>query len=262
MQARQRDLGRTGEIEPVRGELVDVCLVGGKRARADQRLLADEDRRQHGDEPLRGESVERQAVEREREQRRVAHPVAEAGARHPCGALHLEAPDLGVLARLVECRGLADPAHLGDVVLGRSVGDVRMRQVGDAQREPVALGLGGRELLLGSAQLFLHLLHLRELLRRGLALQLRLAAQLVDLRHERPPALVRLEQRVEGLGGALAGKRGAVAVGVVARCLEVDHARESRKASIACATPSSSGPGQIQSASSFRTSAPFSTQTP
>ena len=137
-----------------------------------------------------------------------------------------------------------------------------MRRVRDLRESLVAFGLRRLELLLRGLQLLLHLLHLRELLRRRLALQLRLAPQLVDPRHERAPALVRLEHRVEGLGGALPRERGAVAVGVVARCLEVDHLRESRKASIACATPSSSGPGQIQSASSFRDSSPFSTQTP
>ena len=54
------------------------------------------------------------------------------------------------------------------------------------------------------------------------------AAQLVDPRHQRAPALVGGEQRVERLGGALAGERGAEGVGVGAGGAEVDHARESR----------------------------------
>ena len=44
--------------------------------------------------------------------------------------------------------------------------------------------------------------------------------------------------------GALARERGAEAVGIRARCPEVDHALESRKASITWATPSSSRPGR------------------
>ena len=115
----------------------------------------------------------------------------------------------------------------------------------------VARRLGRGVLLLGGAQLLLHLLQLRELLRRGLALQLRLPAQLVDLRHERAPALVGLEQGVERVAGALPGQCSAVGVRVVAGGLEVDHGVKSRSASITWATPSSSADGQTQSARAF-----------
>ena len=81
VQARERDLGGAGEVEPVVSKLVDVRLVGGERAGADERALADEHGRQDGDEALRREPVEREPVEREREPGRVADPVAEAGAR-------------------------------------------------------------------------------------------------------------------------------------------------------------------------------------
>ena len=133
VQAGERDLGRAGEVEPVVRELVDVHLVGRKRAGADERPLADEDRRQHGDEPFRGEPLERERVEGEREAGRVADPVAEAGAGHPCGPLHVEAADVDVLAGALRRARLADATHLLDVVLGRAVGDVRMRQVGDTE---------------------------------------------------------------------------------------------------------------------------------
>ena len=112
----------------------------------------------------------------------------------------------------VERRRLADAAHLDDVVLGRSRrATSSWGGFGTRSASLVALGLGGRELLLGGPQLLLHALQLRELLGRRLALQLRAAAQLVDPRHERAPALVGLEQRVEVLGGALPRERGAVA---------------------------------------------------
>ena len=103
-----------------------------------------------------------------------------------------------------------------------------MRRVRDERERLVAGGLGGRELLLGGAELLLHPLQLLELLGRRLALQLRPAAEVVDARHERAPALVGGEQRVERLAGALAGERGAPGVGLGAGCLEVDHASDSR----------------------------------
>ena len=78
VQARERNLRRTRQVQPVGRELVDVRLVGWKRARSDQRLLAHEHRRQHDDEALRGEPVEREPVQREREEGGVAEPVAEA----------------------------------------------------------------------------------------------------------------------------------------------------------------------------------------
>ena len=123
-----------------------------------------------------------------------------------------------------------------------------VRQVRHAQREFVAVGLGRSELLLGRLQLLLDVLQLRELLGGRLALELRLAAQRVDPGDEGTPALVRLEQRVERLGRALAGERSPVGVGVVAGGLQVDHgAGESRYASITCGTALVLGSGQLRS---------------
>ena len=205
-----------------------------------------------GDEPLRREPVERQSIERERQAGGVADPVAEARAGHPRRPLHLEATDLEVVARLRQGRRLPDAPQLDDVVLGRAVRDVRVRRVRDAQRERVALLLRLRERLLGRLELRLDALELAQLLRRGLSLQLRARPQLVDPRDERPPALVRLEEAVERVCGALAREGGARLVRVRASSLEVDHGTESRKASITAATPSRSGPGQVASAISRR----------
>ena len=224
MQPAERDLGGAGEVEVVGRELVDVRLGRGEPAGADQRLLADEHRRQHGEEALRGEALEREPVERKREQGGVADPVAEPRAGDLRGPLHLEPADLGVLERLRELRDLTDAADLLGVLLAQALGHRRMRRVRNPQRQVVAGGLGGGELLLRSLQLLLDALELLELLRRRLALQLRRAAQLVHARDERAPALVGLEQRVERLGRSLAGERRAEAVGVGAGCLEVDHA--------------------------------------
>ena len=167
-----------------------------------------------------------------------------------------------VLAHVLERRRLADAPHLADVVLGRAVGHGVVRGVGDAQREPVALRLGLRELGLERLQLGLHALQLLELLRGGLAVELLARAELVDLGHEGAPALVGGEQRVERARRALARERGAERVGIGARCPEVDHAVESRYASSTCATPSSSSDGHTRSATASTRSCAFATATP
>ena len=116
VEACDRDLRGPGEVEVVLRELVDVRLVGRERAGSHERGLPHEHGRQHRDEPLGGEAVEREPVERERQARSVADPVPEARARHPRRALHLEAPELEVVARLVEVGRLADASHLAGVL--------------------------------------------------------------------------------------------------------------------------------------------------
>ena len=228
MHPGERDLGRAGEEEAVLLELVDVRLLGREEARADHRLLAHEHGREHRHESGRGDVIEREAVERQREQRRVADDVAEPRAGEARGALELEAPDLARLLRLRERRRLAEAADLDGVVLGVAVRSRGVRRVRDERERLLAGRLGGGELLLRRPQLLLHPLQLLELLRRRLALQLRLAAELVDARHERPPALVGGEQLVERLGRALARERRPPGVGLGAGGLQVDHPRESR----------------------------------
>ena len=160
-----------------------------------------------GGEAVRDEMVEREAVEREGEQGRVADEVAEARAGDARGALHLEAAELGVLLRLGE-RGRLAPA--GDLDASSSVSPSGADSCGgfgtcgsSASRSASAAASAS-----SAAQLLLHPLELLDLLGRRLALQLRPAAQLVDAGDERAPALVRSEQRVERLGGALPGERG------------------------------------------------------
>ena len=137
-----------------------------------ERLLAHEDGREHRLEALCRQPVEREAIEGESESGRVADPVAEARARHPRGALHVEPPDLEVLARVVELGRLADAPHLADVVLGRAVRDVVVRRVRHAQREGVPLRLRLRQRLLDVLELRLHRLQLLALLRRRLPREL------------------------------------------------------------------------------------------
>ena len=157
-----------------------------------------------------------------------------------------------VCSRASPARRLADAPHLGRVLVRGPVRDVVVRGVRDAEGEPVALLLRGRERLLGRPQLLLHALQLLELLGRRLALQLRPAAELVHARDELAPALVGGEQRVERLGRALPRQGGPDRRGIVSGGLEVDHACESRSASSTDATPASFGPGHVQSERALR----------
>ena len=163
--------------------------------------------------PAVDEVVERELVQRHRDARRVADDVAEARARDTRRPLHVEAADLRVLAGGVESGRLAHAPQLLGVVLRVAV---RRRVVGWVRHERergVARGLGRGELLLGLLERGLDGPQRLELLRRRLALELRLPAKLVDARDECAPALVGVEQRVELLGRALARERRAPAVG-------------------------------------------------
>ena len=126
--------------------------------------------------------------------------------------------------RLGELRRVADRAD--DLALGvvpDLVRDRLVRRVRHLLQQLVAPLGRGRELVLEPAQVLLDLLQLLNLLRRRLSLQLLAAAQLVDLGDELAPALVGLEQLVEGLRAALARDGRPEAVRVGPRGPEVDH---------------------------------------
>src|SRR6185503_12940874 len=188
-----------------------------------------ENGREHRREAALEEMVERELVQGHRDPRRVADDVAEPGARDAGRALHVESPDLRVLARLGEEGRLPDAPELLGVVLGVAVRRRGVRRIRDESERRLARGLGGRELLLDLLELRLHRAEFLQLLRRRLSRKLRPAAQLVDARDERAPALVGGEQRVELLGGAFARERLTPGVGIAAGSLEVDHALSLRR---------------------------------
>ena len=137
------DLGGPREEQLVALDLVDVHLLGREEAGAVHRLLADEDRRQDGDEALRHEPVEREAVERELDQRRLADAVGEARAGDPRGALEVDPAvrrrEVEVVARLEAEGGLvADALDLIGVLVGRPVGRRGVRRVRHALEQLVA----------------------------------------------------------------------------------------------------------------------------
>ena len=136
-------------------------------------------------------------------------------------------------------RRLADAADLLRVLVGVAVGRGGVGRVRHLLEQRVALGLGVRELVLDRAQLLLDLVQLLELLRRRLALQLQPAAQLVDPRHQRAPALVGGEQRVEASAAPLrasaarkpAGSLRAARRSITRRSLERGSAAEQAEVS-------------------------------
>ena len=146
MQPGERDLRGARQVEAVALDRVDVRALGREEAGAEHRLLAHEHGRDHGREAGGVQALDREAVEREREQRGVADQVAEARAGDLRRALHLEAADLGVLARLVELRRLADAAQLLGVLVGVAVGRRLVRRVRHLAQQLVARGLRLREL--------------------------------------------------------------------------------------------------------------------
>ena len=209
MERRERDLGRSREVQLVALDRVDVHLVRREETGAVHRLVANEHRRKHRDEALRDEPVEREAVERELEQRDVSDPVDEARARDARRALRVDPAvrlrELEMVARS-ECvlRQLADLAHDLGVVVGEAVGRVVGRRVGEEGQQLASPSLDGCVLVLDALQILLDACELLELLRRRLALQLRLRAQIGDARLELAPLRVDRDQLVEGVRGPLA----------------------------------------------------------
>ena len=169
----------------------------------------------------------------------------------PRRSLHVEPADLGVLGarRAAAARRRGGAPRRPRRCRRRAPTDRRVRHL---REQRVARGLGGRELLLGRcAAPPSPACSSSSCSGVGLPLSFVCARSSSTFGHERAPALVGREQRVERLGRALARERGAVGVRVGAGGAEVDHGRESRSASSTAATPSSSAGGQIQSATAF-----------
>ena len=131
-----------------------------------------EDRWQHGGEPLCRKVVEREAIERQRQERGIPDEVAEPRAGEARRPLHVEAPDLEMVAGIFDRRRLPDPPQLPDVLLGRAV---RHRRAADSApgARGVPFGLRGGELVLGSPCSSSLPLELLALLGVGFPLQLR-----------------------------------------------------------------------------------------
>ena len=136
-----------------------------------------------------------------------------------------------------------------------------MRRIRDLLEELVATGGGAGELALGELQLPLDLLEAIELLRRRLAVDLLLGAKVVDARDVRAPFLVGVQEVERLLERALALGPVEERTRLVPERSDVDHRRESRKASTTWATPSSSTLGQTRSAAASTRSCAFATAT-
>ncbi len=153
---------------------------------------------------VRERAVEREAIERHRDERGVADEEAEARARE-------------TRARSISKR----PTSVCSGPSGFGLPQRRSSSASSSVSPSGADGSGGfgtwassasrsasaaDELVLGVRNSSFTAPSSSQLLGRRLALEFCFAAQLVDLRHERAPALVGDEQRVERLGGALCGR--------------------------------------------------------
>ena len=238
MERRQRDLRGADQEQLVAGDLVDHLPLAGEEAGAEQRALANEHRRDHRNEPLAAEQLDREAHQRQLDHHQVAQQVGEARARGLARLLHLDPavgePQVEVVADLeLELRALADLPQDHGVVLRGPVRSLRLGKVGKLGQELVALRLDLGQLGLELLHLGAHLAHLgdqglgvlpgalrRRDLIRGAVLP---GAPLLDLGKQLPAALVEAQQLVEGLGGAATRQRGPGGLGILADAPKVEH---------------------------------------
>ena len=241
------------------------ALVGREEARAVHRLLAHEHRRQHRRVALLRVRGEREAVERDREERRVADAIAEARAREPRAALHLEpAVRVGELEwsrGSSRARRIADDLHLDGVLVRVAVRRPRSGGFG-TRSSSVAPLRRGRELLLGGCSSSLTRVSSsscsgvglpfsfcapRSSSTRGSSARQRSSAASSSSKTSAAP--LRASAARKASGSSRAARRSIIAV-------------ESRSASSTWATPSSSAGGQTQSATAFTRACAFSTAMP
>jgi hypothetical protein len=233
VQRRQGDLGGAGQVEVVGGQVVDLLLGVGQEAGAVERLLADEDGRDHRLEALGREVVHRPRHQRELQPRQVAAQVGEARPRQPRAALHVDAlaGQLEVVAhRPARHPRLAD--LLDDRVLGRGgrVGQIgqlgqRRRQLGVDLAELLGerLGLAGDLAHLGDRRVgaLAGLLGLGDRLVGGVLL----GAQALQAGQDLALADVERQDAVQDadIGVAAAGQGGAHGVGVATDQPKIEH---------------------------------------
>ena len=232
VQRRERHLARADEEQLVLGERVDLVLGVRQEAGAEERLLADEDGRDDRLEPVSAQQLEHPADERQLEEDEVPAQVGEARAREPRGLLHLDHParELQVIARGGDGPRLAALVEDG-VLRGRG----RVGQVREPRERILQLGLDAGQLLREALRAARDLAHLRDRLVGRPALALRggdrvvrgvlLAAQRLELRQDRAPALVQLEHAVQAAVVPAARERGADHRRVTAQQLQIEHER-------------------------------------
>ncbi len=199
------DLGGAGEVELVALDLVDVrprrsagsrCRTSPPRARAPAAAPARIPSRRAG--RARSGRARARGARRRRCDRRSARP--RPSPRVPCRSSRTPARGRGGRARGSRTRAARRRARTTTASSSvKPSGVASSGGFGIRSRSSLRRRLRRGELLLERLQLDLHLLELGELLRRRLALQLPLRAQLLDARLHREHGAVGLEQLVEEL---------------------------------------------------------------
>ncbi len=210
VQAHERDLARADEEQVVLLHLVRLLATEREIARPLHRALEHHDRRDHELEPARHEHVDREARDRELEERAIAGERVRATARELSRTLLVHEAEvvhqIDVILRLeLELARRADLADLDVVLFALADRDLGPRDARHAEHELVEfllrLGEGGLELLdvrLDRLAFFdqLRAVFLRSLRDRRGDLVLALSRAL-ELRDDLATRAVRLEQVVE-----------------------------------------------------------------
>ena len=145
VQRRERHLARADEEQLVLRERVDLLLGVGQEARAEERLLADEHRRDDRLEAVAAQQLEHPAHERELEEDEVAAQVREARAGQLRRLLHVD--HRGRRARDGRAGRRASAACRARSSDGVRVGRRRVGQVRQSRERVLQLGLDPRQLL-------------------------------------------------------------------------------------------------------------------
>ena len=178
----ERDLRGAGEVEVVGGEPVDVrALVGGE---APVPIIASSRTSTGGStgvNPFCGEAVERERGRARVRGARCRRSSSRSASRRCRAARSMSKRPTSVCSRGSSSAG-GSPTRRSSTTSSSSCRPATTRAAGSgsSRARSVACGLGGGELLLGGRRSSFTCCISCELLRRGLALQLRLAPQLVD----------------------------------------------------------------------------------
>ena len=232
--AGQRDLRGAGQVQVVLFQVVEVGLLGGQEPGAVHGPLADQDRRQHGQEPLAGQLVAARtgtAPSRSGRRRRSGRRTGSrtAAPPGPCRSSRAREPSsVASLGGKPNCGGSPQVRTTCGVLLVHAVGRGRVGQVRDLASSSCALAARRAACSCGAASSSAgELAQLGELARAPAGRPWTTffcsarsdSARSVSSRQLASAA----SSSSKSCGGAAPGQRGPVAVRILPGSLEVDH---------------------------------------